>query len=199
MAEWTRRGIDICIAAIAAAVALPLWVVIAALVRLTSPGPILYAARRVGKDGVPFRMYKFRTMRVGSDRGNPGVTATDDPRITRVGRVLRATKLDEIPQLLNVLQGEMSLVGPRPEAPEYVSEYDVRQRHILSVRPGITGPTQLVFRDEERLLRYEDADRVYRSALLPKKLEMDLRYLENRTLVSDLQILMATARRVVKR
>lgn len=199
MADGARRSLDLCVAVMALVVLLPLWLLIAALVRITSPGPVLYIAPRVGKDGVPFHMYKFRSMYVGSDTRQPGVTAADDPRITRVGRMLRATKLDEIPQLLNVIRGEMSLVGPRPEAPEYVSQYDSRQRHVLSVRPGVTGPTQLVFRDEERLLRYEDADRVYRSTLLPQKLEMDLRYLEHRTVLSDLRVLMSTVGKVVHR
>lgn len=198
MGETARRVIDVTGSALGIVVTLPLWVLIGLLVRLTSPGPALYLSERVGKGGVLFSMYKFRTMRRANGATQLKVTAADDPRITRVGHVLRATKLDELPQLLNVLRGDMSLVGPRPEAPEYVAGYDAHQRRVLCVRPGITGPTQLVFRDEERMLRYDDADTVYRSVLLPRKLEMDLRYVENRSFAADLRILVRTVGRVVR-
>jgi lipopolysaccharide/colanic/teichoic acid biosynthesis glycosyltransferase len=136
-------------------------------------------------------------MRADAETRGLKVTAFGDPRVTPIGRVLRATKLDELPQLVNVLRGEMSLVGPRPEAPEYVDLYDERQREVLSVRPGITGPTQIRFRDEESLLQGPDVEAAY-LALLPQKLEIDLDYVHNRSLVQDLTLLLATVSVVVR-
>jgi lipopolysaccharide/colanic/teichoic acid biosynthesis glycosyltransferase len=196
--DAVRRALDVLVASSVLVVAAPLWGVIAVVVRYTSPGPILYAGRRVGLNGRPFAMYKFRTMRVGADRSGPGITGSRDPRVTPVGRLLRATKLDELPQLVNVVQGDMSLVGPRPEAPEYVALYDDRQRRVLTVRPGITGPTQLLYRHEERLLQAADVDHQYRTELLPKKLESDLRYVADRTLWGDIRLIVATAGAVLR-
>jgi lipopolysaccharide/colanic/teichoic acid biosynthesis glycosyltransferase len=137
-------------------------------------------------------MYKFRTMLADADRTGPAVTGASDPRVTPVGRVLRATKIDELPQLLNVLRGDMSLVGPRPESPRYVALYDQRQREVLSVLPGITGPTQLRYRHEERILTGEDVERQYCALLMPVKLESDLEYVRTRTAVGDFRVLVAT-------
>ncbi len=176
----------------------PFWGIIALAIRLTSAGPVLYAGRRVGMGGNEFLMYKFRTMHRDADRVGPAVTAAGDPRITSVGRLLRLSKLDELPQLLNVLRGEMSLVGPRPEVPEYVALYDDRQRQVLSVRPGITGPTQILFRHEEQLLQHGDIDRQYRE-LFPRKLESDLRYAAHHSPVGDAVILMQTVRSLIER
>ncbi|MFZ1551113.1 MAG: sugar transferase, partial [Anaerolineae bacterium] len=131
-------------------------------------------AVRVGQDGRPFRLYKFRSMIVGTDRQGPGITATGDPRITRVGRFLRRAKLDELPQLINVLLGDMSLVGPRPEDPRYVAFYTPEQRRVLSVHPGITSPASLAYRHEEQLLAGEDWETHYRTRVLPAKLALDL-------------------------
>ncbi|MFZ1405869.1 MAG: sugar transferase [Anaerolineae bacterium] len=163
---------------VAAAVGLmllsPLFCWIALWIKLTSPGPVFYRAVRVGQDGRPFRLYKFRSMIVGTDRQGPGITATGDPRITRVGRFLRRAKLDELPQLINVLLGDMSLVGPRPEDPRYVAFYTPEQRRVLSVRPGITSPASLAYRHEEQLLAGEDWETHYRTRVLPDKLALDL-------------------------
>lgn len=194
-----KRSLDVVVATAGMVCTVPLWVAIALAIRLTSPGPIFYRGRRVGKDGRLFPMYKFRTMRQDADRIGPSVTATDDPRVTRVGRALRLTKLDELPQLLNVLRGEMSLVGPRPEAPEYVAHYDPRQLQVLAVRPGITGPTQLAYRHEERLLQHSNAEDRYLNELLPHKLEMDLAYLRGWSLGQDLHLILATLRQLVGR
>jgi lipopolysaccharide/colanic/teichoic acid biosynthesis glycosyltransferase len=194
-----KRAIDVTIAGAALVLTMPLWVAVGVAIRLTSPGPILYAGPRVGKDGEIFRMFKFRSMRVGADQVGPAVTGASDARVTSIGRFLRRTKLDELPQLLNVLRGEMSLVGPRPEAPQYVARYDERQRDVLHVRPGITGPTQLRFRHEEQMLPEADTERVYCTEVMPRKLEMDLEYVRTRTFWTDLRVLWATARGLARR
>lgn len=188
--KWT---FDVSVASVGIALTFPLWLILAAAIRLTSPGPVFYASDRIGKNGCPFTMYKFRSMHMNADRSGPGITGAADPRVTSIGRALRATKLDELPQLINVVRGDMSLVGPRPEVPEYVADYNARQRQVLEVRPGMTGLTQLVYAREEQLLRAANVDREYREWLLPRKLELDLIYIANRTFLGDLRLLFATA------
>ncbi|GIX06584.1 MAG: glycosyl transferase [Candidatus Poribacteria bacterium] len=170
-----------------------MFLLLAILAKLQSPGPILYRAVRVGRGGRPFVLYKFRSMVAAADRQGPGITAADDERITPIGRWLRRYRLDELPNLWNVLKGEMSLVGPRPELPRYVRHYTPEQLRVLSVRPGITGPTQLAFRHEEEMLRGQaDPEQYYLEALLPKKLSSDLEYIATRTFWKDLGYLLAT-------
>ena len=188
-----KRTFDLIVSLVALIVLSPLFVVIAALVKLDSPGPAFYRAERIGRGGRPFRMYKFRTMVVGADRAGPAITCRDDPRITRLGRLLRRTKLDELPQLLNVLRGEMSLVGPRPEAPRYMALYSPQQREVLKARPGITGLAQLAYIREEELLNPANLDRDYVRVLLPRKLALDLEYVNGRSFLLDLKILLWTA------
>lgn len=199
MQEGAKRAVDILLAGSGLILTVPLSLAIALAVRLTSQGPVLYAGTRVGKYGRPFLMYKFRTMRSGAELVGPAITAARDPRVTQVGRLLRLSKLDELPQLINVVRGDMSLVGPRPEAPQYVALYDERQRQVLTVRPGITGPTQLRFRFEETLLPVGNADRYYRTELLPRKLESDLEYVRTRTFWHDVQLLAETVIRLFDR
>lgn len=179
----------------------PIIAAAAIAVKLESGGPAFYGGLRAGKDGRVFRIHKVRTMR--TDGAGPAVTASDDPRITRVGRFLRRTKFDELPQLLNVLKGEMSLVGPRPEDPRYVALYTPEQRHVLSVRPGITGPAVLRFIDEEELLTGSDPETAYITTVMPQKLAADVEYVRHATFVGDLKILgqtvLAVARRSVRR
>src|SRR5262249_41340438 len=151
---------------------------------------VLYRGERVGRDGRLFRLYKFRSMRVGE--AGPAITRAADARVTRVGALLRRTKLDELPQLLNVLAGHMSLVGPRPEAPRYVAMYSAEQRRILSARPGITSPASLLYRGEEAQLVGDDWERLYVEEIMPAKLRIDLEYLDRRTLGSDLGVIIAT-------
>jgi lipopolysaccharide/colanic/teichoic acid biosynthesis glycosyltransferase len=196
--EAQKRTLDIVLAAGAAIVLWPLWMGISGAILLTSPGPVLYAGERVGRCGRRFRMYKFRTMSIGTGNGGPAITVESDARVTPLGRLLRSRKLDEIPQLLNVLRGEMSLVGPRPEDPTFVAFYDERQREVLSVRPGVTGPTQLAYRDEERMLEGHDVEEYYLTELMPKKLEMDLAYIRTRTFAGDVGILFSTVASVVR-
>ena len=186
------RLIDISISFVALVVLSPLLVLIGLLVRATSPGPALHRATRVGRDGRLFRLCKFRSMHVGADLAGPGVTSRDDRRVTPFGRWLRRYKLDELPQLINVLAGEMSLVGPRPEDPRYVALYSEEQREILKVRPGITGVASLSYRREEDLLSGADWERTYREVVMPDKIRIELEYVRRRGRLSDLGILART-------
>jgi lipopolysaccharide/colanic/teichoic acid biosynthesis glycosyltransferase len=188
-----KRALDLLISVLGLILLCPLLLALALWVKLDSRGPVLYRGRRVGQDGRPFLMYKFRTMVQGAERRGPAVTYRDDPRITTAGRFLRRTKLDELPQLLNVLKGEMSLVGPRPEDPSYVALYTPEQRQVLSVKPGITGPTQLEYRDEASMLQGESVDEEYVTRIMPEKLKLDLEYVRQRSLALDLRILWRTA------
>jgi lipopolysaccharide/colanic/teichoic acid biosynthesis glycosyltransferase len=186
---FLKRAIDVGLGGAAGIVALPVIAAGALLVRLESPGPIFYQGVRVGRDGALFRMYKLRTMVDGADQAGPAVTGAEDARITRVGRFLRRTKIDELPQLLNVVAGNMSLVGPRPEHPDFVRLYDERQRRVLSVRPGMTSAASVRFHDEERQLGGSDVEADYRDRILPAKLELDLGYVERPSLAEDFRIL----------
>jgi lipopolysaccharide/colanic/teichoic acid biosynthesis glycosyltransferase len=190
-----KRAFDLACCAIAAPVAVPLGLLIAALVRAGSGPGVLYRGRRIGRGGRDFAILKFRTMTVG--QGTAGVTAADDARITPIGKWLRRTKLDELPQLVNVLRGEMSMVGPRPEDPRFAGHYSGRYAAVLDVRPGITGPAAVQFRHEEELLEAAgaaDLDAYYAAAVLPRKLDLDLAYVAHPDLWTDLAILLATAR-----
>jgi lipopolysaccharide/colanic/teichoic acid biosynthesis glycosyltransferase len=184
----TKRLVDIAASLAGLLIAAPVLLAAAIMVKMTSPGPVFYRAGRVGRDGVPFSMYKFRSMVVTADHG-PKITGSGDRRITAVGRWLRKTKIDEIPQLINVLRGEMSLVGPRPEDPEYVALYDERQRRVLTVRPGMTSVASIKFRDEEAQLSGDSWHDRYVSTIMPAKLELELRYLERQSLLNDLRII----------
>ncbi len=188
-----KRTLDLLFSLVGLALLWPLLAVLALWVKLDSQGPVLYRGKRVGQHGQLFDMYKFRTMVEGAEHRGPAVTYRDDPRITRAGRFLRKTKLDELPQLFNVIKGEMSLVGPRPEDPMYVALYDDQQRQVLSVRPGITGPTQLEYRDEASLLHGQSVDEDYVTRFMPEKLNLDLEYVRSRSLPLDLKILWRTA------
>jgi lipopolysaccharide/colanic/teichoic acid biosynthesis glycosyltransferase len=172
----------------------PVCAIVAILVRATSPGPILFRQERVGLDGMPFNIRKFRTMRI--DHGGPAVSTASDHRITAVGRVLRKSKIDELPQLLDVLQGKMSLVGPRPEVPAYVELWPVHLREqILSVRPGITDPASIAYRNEaDELEKADEPESYYLDVILPRKAEMYAKYVREQSFAGDLRILIATAR-----
>lgn len=192
-----KRVLDVVIAGVGLVVASPVMVVLALAVALTSPGGALFRQVRVGREGEEFEILKFRSMRLGE----PGieVTAGGDPRITLVGAVLRSTKLDELPQLINVLRGEMSLVGPRPEVPKYVAHWpaDIR-REVLSVRPGITDPASITFRREEEILaEADDPERAYLEEVMPQKLALYVDYVRNQTITGDLGILLGTVKATV--
>lgn len=195
-----KRLFDVAVAVVATVISSPAWLAIGAAIKLDSRGPVLHRARRVGGGGQEFTLLKFRTMTVGAATAGPPVTTGGDPRITRVGRVLRSTKLDELPQLINVVRGDMSLVGPRPEDPRYVALYDEAQRAILRFRPGITSPASRAYRHEEAILAAApDAMATYRDEVLPAKLAVDLAYFPTASVRSDLRILASTLRAVVRR
>jgi FlaA1/EpsC-like NDP-sugar epimerase/lipopolysaccharide/colanic/teichoic acid biosynthesis glycosyltransferase len=188
----SQRALDLCGAILGLVVSLPLLIVVAIAVKLESAGPVLFTQVRVGRRGRRFKLYKFRSMVVDAAAGAP-ITGEGDPRITRVGRIIRPLRLDELPQLFNVLRGEMSLVGPRPEAPAIVERYTTEQREILEVRPGITGPTQLAWLDEAAHLAGErNSTDYYVGHILPRKLATDLEYVRTRTFAGDVRILLKT-------
>jgi lipopolysaccharide/colanic/teichoic acid biosynthesis glycosyltransferase len=188
-----KRMLDVAVSALGLVLLSPLMLILSIWIKLDSKGPVFYRGDRVGKDGRPFLMYKFRTMVAEAKRIGPAITYRDDPRVTKVGRFLRWTKLDELPQLINVLKGEMSLVGPRPEDPSYVAHYNAEQREVLRVKPGITGSTQLKYRDEASMLEGDNADQDYLTQIMPAKLKMDLDYVQNHSLALDVRILWQTA------
>jgi lipopolysaccharide/colanic/teichoic acid biosynthesis glycosyltransferase len=188
-----KRVLDAIFATVALILFAPLLMVVAITIKLDSRGPILYRANRVGKNGVVFHMYKLRTMVHHADRAGPALTQGGDPRVTRCGRFLRKWKIDELPQLVNVLRGEMSLVGPRPESPNYAHYYTPAQRRVLSVRPGITGPTQVRFRHEETILaQCGNLEQEYVERIMPIKLAIDLEYVDDHSLLGDFRILLET-------
>ena len=203
----SRRGqrvLDLALAIPALALSAPLLLLIMAAIRLDSPGSAIFRQVRVGRRGRLFRILKFRTMyAAGYAAGSAAVpdqsrvgsllTIGADPRITRVGGWLRRAKLDELPQLINIIRGEMSLVGPRPEVPRYVARYTESQRRILSFRPGLTGPASIDFRNEGDLLAVEtDPERYYCEVLIPAKIATDLAYLDRASLRSDLRLIART-------
>jgi lipopolysaccharide/colanic/teichoic acid biosynthesis glycosyltransferase len=178
----------------------PLLLAIAAAIKLDSRGPVFFRQQRVGRRGVPFRIHKFRTMVADAPQRGPALTVGDDLRITRLGRWLRRTRLDELPQLLDVLAGSMSLVGPRPELPRYVAHYPAALRErVLSVRPGITDPSSLLHLHEaEQLARAADPEREYIEVILPRKLQCAADYAAQASLRSDLGVLLRTLRLLVQ-
>lgn len=197
----SKRLFDIFAATLGLALLAPVMLCIAIAVRLESAGPVLFRQVRVGRGGRPFEILKFRSMRIPGARDpiGPEITASGDARITRFGSVLRQSKLDELPQLINVLKGEMSLVGPRPEVPRYVAMYPSAARaEILSVRPGITDEAAIEFRNESDVLgTSEDPERTYVEEILPRKVRHYLCYVRNRSLPGDLLILARTLWRIV--
>jgi lipopolysaccharide/colanic/teichoic acid biosynthesis glycosyltransferase len=194
-----RRLLDVTVAASLLLALSPLLAVLALLVRATSPGPALFRQTRIGRHGRPFVLLKLRTMRADAAWTGPAIAAGADPRITSLGARLRHAKLDELPQLWNVLRGDMSLVGPRPELPQYVARYTAAQRAILRTRPGLTDPASLAWADEAaRLATFSDPQRAYAETVLPQKLAASLAYLERRTVWSDLAVVTRTAARVAR-
>ena len=200
----TKRLLDLAVALPALLLLSPLLLLVALAIRIDSPGPAFFMQERVGLGGKRFRIYKFRSMRhhptpaAAPTSRNREITPANDPRITRLGAVLRKWKLDELPQLINVVKGEMSVVGPRPEVPRYVALYDEEQRRVLDVRPGITDPASLEFRDENELLAgSSDPEAFYLERVMPRKLELNRRYIEEQSLLLDLKIILATAAKVL--
>lgn len=187
-----KRLFDFLVAAIGGLLLLPLTLLIALAVRLSSPGPVLYIQERIGKGGKRFRCMKFRTMTVGADREG-SVTTGKDARITPLGRWLRRFKLDELPQIWHVVKGDMSFVGPRPDVPGYADRLCGEERIILSVRPGITGPATLAFRNEEALLADREDPVAYNDTVLwPAKIRLNMEYVRTRTFWRDIGYILVT-------
>ena len=191
-----KRLFDVFFATTGLLLLAPLLLGIALWVRLESPGPVFFRQQRVGRFGVPFRIHKFRTMRADASTTGPDLTVGADPRITRAGRWLRRAKLDELPQLLDVIAGTMSLVGPRPDVARYVALYPPALREkVLSVRPGITDPASIEYRDEGRLLAGAvDPERFYVEQVMPVKLRRAASYVDEMSLRGDLRVIFTTLR-----
>lgn len=188
-----KRILDVLVASVGLIVTSPVLGICAIAIRLDSFGPILFRQWRVGEHGLPFQILKLRTMVLHADVNGPQITAAGDCRITRVGKWLRKTKLDEVPQLINVLRGEMSLVGPRPEVPLYVATYTDEQKKLLEFKPGITGPASLGFIDEEQLLASDPGkENLYVTNVLPSKLEIDLAYCQSISFLGDVTYVLGT-------
>ncbi len=192
-AAYGKRVLDTLLATAGMILLLPLFGLVACCIKLTSRGPILFRQIRIGKDGRPFHILKFRSMVTQATDNNVRITVAGDSRVTAIGKLLRHYKLDELPQLWNVFRGHMSLVGPRPELPHYVSAYSPKQKVVLSARPGITDPASLAYRYEEELLAEQsDPEQFYRTKILPDKLARNAAYLQKVTLKTDIVIILRT-------
>jgi lipopolysaccharide/colanic/teichoic acid biosynthesis glycosyltransferase len=194
--DFVKRAVDIPVSAVGILLLSPVFLVVAAAVRLDSKGPAFYKSIRIGQHGKPFAMRKFRTMRVNSE-GQGITTGQDDPRVTNVGRFLRRHKIDELPQLFNVLIGDMSLVGPRPDFEEHTSAYSGEEKLILTVRPGITDYASLHFYQLDELVGSQDPHRVYVERFRSEKNQLRVAYVKNQSLGEDFRILFRTLFRVV--
>ncbi len=187
-----RRFFDFTVAFIGLLVLSPLLLIIGIAIKLYDMGPIFYRTQRGGLNVQLFGIYNFRTMVRNADVDAPGLTAAEDRRITALGRLLRCYKLDEVPQLINVVRGEMSLVGPRPEDPRFVAAYTIDQRKVLTFRPGITSPASIFFKREEMLLTGDDWMQKYSERILPRKLAIDIEYFRNRSMWGDVRVVLRT-------
>ncbi len=188
-----KRLFDLFFAAVGLVLASPLFLLVAAAVKGCDGGPVLFRQRRVGLRGRPFLIIKFRTMVPNAEELGSSITKEGDPRVTPVGRLLRHTKLDELPQLWNVLVGEMSLVGPRPEVPRYVEKYSEAQRRVLELKPGVTDLATLIYHDEEhRLAGADDLETHYVETVMPRKIELNLAYARHANVWEDTKIILRT-------
>jgi len=197
---FLKRIFDIFFSFLGLIILMPLFIIISIAIKIDSRGNIFYCQDRVGLEGVYFRLFKFRSMRAGADKKGLLTIGTADSRITRIGFYLRKYKLDELPQLINVLIGDMSIVGPRPEVRKYVDLYDMPvQRKILSVRPGITDYASIQYSNESEILgQAEDPETVYIDVIMPHKLELNLKYISEIGILTDLKIIFKTLIKIVK-
>ena len=193
-----KRIFDIILSLFGLIILLPFMLIIAIFIKLDSKGPVFFKQIRVTKNGKEFKIFKYRTMRVGSDKYSQ-ITVGKDGRITKIGSFLRKYKLDEIPQLINVLIGDMSLVGPRPEVPKYVALYTDEQKEILKVRAGITDYASIEFSDENDLLASEkNPEEAYIEKIMPKKIELNKKYLSEISVLTDIKIILLTIKKILK-
>lgn len=194
-----KRMMDIAVSAVALCVLWPLYLIIALAIVIDDPGPVFYRQVRVGRGGKPFRIFKFRSMVVDADKKGLEITVGHDRRITRVGAFLRKTKLDELAQLINVLCGQMSFVGPRPEVPRYVELYTPYQRQVLLVRPGITDYASIAYRNENDLLdAAQNPERMYIEQIMPAKIELNMKYLREISPAADIRLILKTVEAVAR-
>jgi lipopolysaccharide/colanic/teichoic acid biosynthesis glycosyltransferase len=194
-----KRLFDILLSGIGLLIISPLFLIVAIWIKLDSPGPIFYRQVRVGRYNKDFRIFKFRSMRIGSDKGSLVTIGGRDPRITRSGYFIRKFKIDELPQLINVLVGDMSLVGPRPEVRHYVNYWTEEQMHVLDVRPGITDPASIKFRNENELLaQAEDPEKYYIEVIMQEKIKLYLDYVKKNSLWYDIKLIFQTFWVIIK-
>ena len=194
-----KRLFDILLSGLGLVIISPLLLIVAIWIKLDSPGPIFYRQVRVGRYNKDFRIFKFRSMRIGSDKGSLVTIGGRDPRITRSGYFIRKFKIDELPQLINVLVGDMSLVGPRPEVRHYVNYWTEEQMHVLDVRPGITDPASIKFRNENELLaQAEDPEKYYIEVIMQEKIKLYLDYVAKNSLWYDIKLIFQTFWVIIK-
>lgn len=188
-----KRIFDIFVSAVALIILSPFFLIIALIIIVGSPGPVFFLQERVGKNSIPFKIIKFRTMITDAEKYGKQLTVGNDARITKIGKLLRATKLDELPQLINIFIGSMSFVGPRPEVPRYVALYNNQQKTILSVKPGLTDLASIEYRHEsERLAEAEDPEHTYIHEIMPHKIELNQKYIATISVFHDIIILCKT-------
>ena len=193
MNNFFKRGFDFITSTIGFLLISPILLIIAVLIKITSKGPILFKQKRVGKNALVFNILKFRTMVVDAEKLGRQITVGNDSRITKVGIFLRKYKLDELPQLINVIKGDMSLVGPRPEVPKYVELYNENQKRVLEVRPGITDYASIEYRDENSILgNVENPEEYYINIIMPHKIDLNMKYIENNNVFIDIAIIFKT-------
>jgi len=190
--KYLKRAFDVAAASLALVVFAPVFALVAFLIKVGSPGPVFFRQERTGRGGKPFFIYKFRTMVKDAAEFGPDLTGAGDPRITRIGHVLRVTKLDELPNLFNVVRGEMSVVGPRPDLPRFMSALTPEQRRVLAFRPGITGPTQIRYVAEEEFLSPVNIDENYVDNVFADKIASDLAYVSNWSFREDILLILYT-------
>lgn len=190
---YGKRFFDILATILGGLILVPIIIPIIIWIKLSSKGPLFYVQKRVGKNFKEFNLYKFRSMIINADKVGPSVTSGDDPRITKVGRIIRKTKIDELPQLINVIKGDMSLVGPRPEVMKFVKEKKDEYKNILTIKPGITDNAAIEFRDEETIMeQYIDKEKAYIDIVLPQKIELYNKYIRNISLLNDIKLILKT-------
>ncbi|MGI8402087.1 MAG: sugar transferase [Gemmatimonadaceae bacterium] len=195
-----KRSVDLFLSVCGLLLLWPLFLVIAALIKAEDGGPVFFSQKRAGFGGTPFTIWKFRTMVPDAESRGPHLTSSDDQRVTKIGARLRARKLDELPQLFNVVFGEMSLVGPRPEVPRYVAMYTPDQRKVLELVPGITDRASIAFADEgARLAAATDPERLYVDSIMPEKIRINLEYATSAGVLNDLRVILGTVGHVVRR
>ncbi len=198
--KYGKRIFDLVLAIPSIVILSPIFLLCAILIKIETPGPVFFTQERMGRGWKPFRLYKFRTMVKDASRIGPSVTSSNDPRITRVGRILRKLKIDEMPQIINVIKGDMSVIGPRPEVRKYVEAFRNDYEDVLRIKPGMTDYALIAFRNEEEILsKFEDMEEGYLKEVLPKKIELYRKYMEDMSLLTDIKIFFKTILEILRR